>query len=86
MADVTDASDVETAMSDEAFDAAMRRVDTSIRRKHPACSEEEYVEFLRQKVEKSRASVAAGGGIPDEEVRRRAAMRREKLLRRAREQ
>jgi predicted transcriptional regulator len=41
----------------------------------------EYVEFLRRKVERSRASIAAGRWYSDEEVRARMKARFEKLER-----
>lgn len=42
----------------------------------------EYVEFLRRKVEKARASIAAGKWFTQEEVEARAAARRAELQRR----
>lgn len=47
--------------------------------------DKEYVEFLRRKVEKARASVAAGRVYSDEEVRGRMKARFEEWERRDRE-
>lgn len=45
--------------------------------------EREYTEFLRRKVEKARASIAAGKVFTQEEVEAQVAERRERLLRKA---
>jgi predicted transcriptional regulator len=45
----------------------------------------EYVEFLRRKVERSRASIAAGKWLSGEEVEAKFRRRREELLRKANE-
>ena len=43
----------------------------------------EYEEFLREKVERARASIRAGRGIPNEEVEAEFAKLRDELTRRA---
>jgi predicted transcriptional regulator len=43
----------------------------------------EYVEFLRRKVERSRASIAAGKWLSGEEVEAKFQRRREEILRKA---
>ncbi|WP_442579867.1 hypothetical protein ACSBOB_31050 [Mesorhizobium sp. ASY16-5R] len=45
----------------------------------------EYVEFLRRKVERSRASIAAGKWLSGEEVEAKFQRRREEILRKASE-
>lgn len=45
--------------------------------------EREYTEFLRRKVERSRASIAAGRTFTQEEVEAQVAERRERFLRKA---
>lgn len=76
-------------MADAAeVDRPASQIIRELMREHLLKREEEkrgYTEFLRRKVERSRASIAAGRTFTQEEVEAQVAARREKFLRLAEE-
>ena len=74
--------DVVERISDEEHERAMVRCEADLERDVGSCTREEYREYLRAKVERGRADIAAGRTVSNEEASRRAAVRRKELLRR----
>ena len=69
-------------MSDEEFEAVMRRVDEDIEREVGPTTPEDYDAYYRRCVAAGLADVAAGRTLSQEEVERRSLKRQAELIQR----
>jgi len=67
-------------VEDDLFEADMQRVEERLAREYPELTPEAYLEFVRRKVERARADIAAGRWRTHAEVEADFAARHERMM------